>query len=379
MSHDFPLSLIRRYTSEELEVLWRQDFQRLVVTAIADAEGRVHIATADRLRSSDWCEGWLEALSHAVAVTESAVERMTYAGDVRLPRLTERLKKLLVAQQESRRRLKALDAAHNEELKKERNSYSAARYTKVLLRAHFRDWFDARMKEEMSRKGLPQHAPLRETSYEDGVHLVEDLIKRGLLDYSVTAEVKKFQAMSDQEFRDLVADDTSGATARVEALRHPLLLNDWMAALQDLQEATWSHMETEVGMTGNLPPLDYRCLAALRPVEVDAIMRRRLFYRSVVQRMDEWRRVRRHLVREASDCRREMDRPWAEALDLITDEIPDAHPQEYAAVRKALDPFGWPTPGSDQLHPSFKGTRGAFSQTVKEALRHGTWIRLLGD
>jgi hypothetical protein len=377
MPFDMTLSMVRRYTADELEALWRQNFQYLVVTAISDADGRAHPAVADRLRSPAWCADWIDALDYAIATAETAVERMTYSADPRQHDQVKRLQRLRASQHAGRIQLKQMNAVGNQGVAAINRSRSAARFTKVILRSHFHEWFNERLLDETARRGLPRRPPSYGTHYRDGVHMVESMIEDGTLEYPTPDAVKRLIDLSDDDFRNVVAEDVADEEGRDERLRHPALLNDWMAALQDLQEMTWSHLELKGGPFQDLPQLDYAALTKACSTEVAVTLRRRRFYRSVIQRTNEWRRLRRHLVREAETRQAELDRPWTTVLNAITDEIPAVFPREYEAVRRALDPFGEPDPGCDFLSDAFHGKRRAFKDLMKKSLADGTWTRLL--
>lgn len=368
-------SWIGKIPSRDIERVWSANPDRLISTAIADAKGRTPPGVSNLLRSPKWRDRWSDALNGALAELQTAAERMTYEGDIRLPRIRQQVTAFRRTTNEAFTLLKQGDRQMDAENDVGERRLDAEQRAKKILRTHFRKWFEEEMAAAMSRARLPRHHPFAHVRSEDGIDLLERLLESGYLDFPGRAEVRRLEALSDGDFRDVVAEDVSSQTGRNVALRHPLMLNDWMAALQDLQEMTWSALGNEGDPHSVLPEFRIPCPPA-REEEVYIALRRRRFYRGVLQRMAEWKRLRRSFVREAVAKEEELKEPWTKAAASISDRIPDVFPREYEAVRRALDPFG-ETPGSTVLGEGYWRHRKELDEVIHRALRDGTWVNLL--
>lgn len=376
MPQDLSNGWIDRLSSSEMERVWDANFDRLVTTSIADAENHVRPEISRLLRSRKWRDGWSDALNFAIAELESSVERMTYEDDPRLAKTAQRVQVLRKASGEALAYLRVCDRETDGEYGgKTFTGHDAGRLAKKILRTHFRAWFEAEMHRAMEEQGLPRLHPFQER-HKDGIALLEHLVGKSVLEVPADDEVHRLLGLSDEAFRNAVASDVADQMSRNAALRHPLLLNDWMSGLQDLQEITWSALGAEGVPQVNIPVMVLMPQAA--ETEIRTELRRRRFYRGVMQRMAEWRRVSRRLVREAVRKESELKRPWSDAARRISDSIPDTFPREYEAVRRALDAFG-EQPGSAALGGQFTKHRREVQELIAKALQDGSWTKLLGN
>lgn len=366
---------IDRITLGELEKVWTTSFDRLVTTSIIAAEGKVRPEVFNLLRSPKWRDRWNDALHCALAELETSCERMLYEGDIRFEKTHERVILLRRSSKESSEFLKARDLEIDRQSgAPEALSPTAESATRKILMIHFNSWLQEELKNVMAQQGLPAQRPLKNLRFSDGIELLEFLISEGALRFPGEEEALRLQRMTDAEFRNQVAQDVSDQENRIHALRHPLMLNDWMAALQDLQEMTWSALGMETNPGDQLPKWSTPSGPDERAVYLT--LRRRRFYRAILQRKEEWLRLRRAFVRTAVVQQVRIEQPWIDALEQVCASIPNAFPREHAAVRRALDSFGAP-PGSSVLSKAYRKNRKKVDGLILEALQDGSWINFL--
>lgn len=370
---------IYRIPSTELMELWRQDFQVLVTTAIADTQGRVHPVVADMLRSAEWCHDWYDALMAAEGELASAHERMAYSGDLRAGATKKRLMRIRTVRDEAR-------VLHRDRMRTEgQNNPAAVRVRQAdsvamaWLRHHHKDWCNVRRGELLRERGMAENRPGYGMSPADGVEAIENAAREGTIPYPSTPEVEALLDLGDEQFRNQVARDIQEQDFRIQELRHPLLLNDWMAALQELEAMTlplaWAENNSESMTLGRL---DVAKLAALPSEEAYKVLRARRFCRALYQRIAEWKRIVRRMARDVAALEEAIARPWYDVEQQVRQELVDKFPEQYSAMRRALDPFGV-RPGSNQLDvKKFDNKlRGKVKQIMLDALADGSWVRLL--
>lgn len=366
---------VDRLSTGELERVWETSFDRLVTTSIAVAEGRVRPEVFNLLRSPKWRDRWYDSLQCALAELETACERMLYTADMRYARTRERVLLLRQATEEALAFLKARDLEEDEKQGAPKTPHaSAEQVARRILILHFNPWFQEEMKKAMAQRGLPVAHPTRSHKFSDGIELLEFLVEKGALQFPGEEEAHRLQNLTDDAFRNKVAEDVADQELRNPALRHPIMLNDWMAALQDLQEMTWSALELtghpRARLPGWTPPPD------VKEVEVHVTLRRRRFYRGVIQRKTEWLRLRRTFVRAAVIQEARISQPWTEASECIRASMPEVFPREYAAIRRALDSFG-ETPGSSVMSDEYRKNRKKVDSAILAALQDGSWTDFL--
>ncbi|MEO3753622.1 hypothetical protein [Streptomyces sp. B6B3] len=374
-----PLSLaqVARMPSWDLKPLWQADFHVLVTTAIADAEGRTRPSVAAGLRSSEWCEDWLDALNCAAGDLETAVERMTYTHDPRLDVTDHRLRCVRAALCEARtlhkRRHQYLTVTELERRRQYRADLVALRW----LRNHHREEANTLRRTLLAQAGLPAHPPGWGNDVADGVEVIEQAAENGLLHAPRPPAVDDLLDLSDRAFRARVSDDVCTQNQRITALRHPAMLNDWMAALQELADKTTPTARVD-DRNLMLAPLDYHELSVMAAPDVYRIIRARRFYRGVEQRMAEWRHLVQRLIRDAQAAEQRAAQPWSDIEQRVRQHIAERHPRQYAAVRRALAPFGT-YPGAADLDPDrfTRKVRGELKHMLMTALDDGTWKQLL--
>ncbi|GAA2016872.1 hypothetical protein GCM10009799_51220 [Nocardiopsis rhodophaea] len=363
---------VRRRTAAELEALWRADFDALVTTAIADAEGKAGRVTAETLRSQEWIEDWQDALTWAESELSSAMERMEYESDPRLERNRVRLKR-------TRRALGASRSLLNQR-RKARNSHINARQMNARLTAQ--SWLCRHHEGEaqevrrglLRKAGLPEVSPLRAEDSTDALGSIERCVRAGLLEAEITPDVEKLIALRGADFRNAVADDVSDQKARREGLRHPLLLRRWYAALVELQEMT---RQTARGHAdGQLPALDVDELHSMSQQEARKVLNARRFFRACQQRRVEWKLVVRRVHHEVVKAEQQVEEPWSQARAEAQRVIVERYPEQYQAVLKVLAPY---CGLSGRLDVGLFGApvRGQVKEEVLDALESGTWRKFL--
>jgi hypothetical protein len=152
-----------------------------------------------------------------------------------------------------------------------------------------------------------------------------------------------------------------------------------MAALQELADkiAPTARINHHNHM---LAPLDYDELRAMTTTDAYQVINARRFYRSIEQRMAEWRRLVWRLNRDAQAAERKAAQPWHEIERRVRQEIAERHPRHYAAVRRALAPFGTRPGAVDLDRKRFTQTvRNELKQLVATALDNGNWTQLLDE
>jgi hypothetical protein len=365
--------------SWQLKSLWQADLGVLVTTAIADAEGRTQPTVAAALRSTEWYEDWLDALNHASGDLETAVERMTYTHDPRLDETTERLQRVRTALHEARalhKRRQHHETANDPE---RRRQFRADMVALGWLREHHHQEAQTLRRTLLTKAALPAHPPMRIEDVADGVEFIERAAETGLLRAPRPPAVDELLNLSDQAFQERVSADVRTKNRRITALRHPALLNDWMAALQELADkiAPTARIKHQNLM---LAPLDYDELWAMSTTDAYEVINARRFYRSIEQRMAEWRRLVWRLKRDAQAAERKAAQPWRDIERRVRQEIAEHHPRQYAAVRRALARFGT-RPGAADLDPKrfTWPVRNELKQIVTTALDNGTWTQLLAE
>lgn len=361
--------------TKELEKVWEANFNRLVTTSIAVAEGRIRPEVFNLLRSPKWRDRWADSLQCALAELETACERMLYVADIRYAKTHERVLVLRRAREDAVEFLKARDLeTDRREGAPEILHANAEQAARKILMIHFRPWLQEELEKAMAQQGLPATRPIRKHNFSDGIELLEFLVEKGALQFPGGKEALLLQDLSDTAFRNLVAEDVSNQENRNPALRHPVMLNDWMAALQDLQEMTWAALGMEAKLKDRLP--EWNPPPGLSEEEIHLVLRRRRFYRGILQRKEEWLRLRRSFVRAAVVQQLRIEQPWMDAIERIRASMPDVFPREYAAVRRALDSFG-ETPGSSVLTDEYRKDRKKVDGAILEALRDGSWTTFL--
>lgn len=361
--------------TKELERVWEANFNRLVTTSIAVAEGRIRPEVFNLLRSPKWRDRWADSLQCALAELETACERMLYVADIRYAKTHERVLVLRRTREEAVEFLKARDLeTDRREGTPEVLHANAEQAARKILMIHFRPWLQKELEKAMAQQGLPATRPIRKHNFSDGIELLEFLVEKGALQFPGGKEALLLQDLSDTAFRNLVAEDVSNQENRNPALRHPVMLNDWMAALQDLQEMTWAALGMEAKLKDRLP--EWNPPPGLSEEEIHLVLRRRRFYRGILQRKEEWLRLRRSFVRAAVVQQLRIEQPWTDAVERIRASMPDVFPREYAAVRRALDSFG-ETPGSSVLTDEYRKDRKKVDGAILEALQDGSWTTFL--
>ena len=372
-----PPAVISTMLLDELVRWWETDFDVLCATAVADADNRVHPQVASGLRSARWHENWLDALTCTEATLATAKERMTYLGDPQETDTANHLKCVRTALQEARSIADRYWREEDDANPADAHQYSASGIAARWLAWHHRAKAHYLKRALLADRGLTTAPSDRQPR--DIVDVIEQAAKTGLLEAPTTPEVLALFAVDDNAFRNTVADDVQFQNARIPELRHPLLLNDWCAALQDLMEIA-APEAGGVEENKELRPLDYDALHALPSDAAFQILNTRRFYRGCEQRMAEWRRVVKRLERDVKAREYEAQAPLREVREDVLSELVTRHSKQHAALCRALEPF-LIAPGSDQIDPQklSKGSalRSELKQLLLSALADGTWPRLL--
>jgi len=355
---------------------WRTDFSALEKAAVADAEGKSTPEERRLLRSPEWCDAWHDALECAASELATAVERMIFTNDQRAIATRATLVAVRTALTEARRLIKHRTKQEGRVTFEKQHYFQADEVALRWLRHHHTTEADARCGTLLAAAGLPPWPP-RPPRAHDSVDGIERAWSAGLLDDPRTAAVDDLLAMDDETFRNAVADDVRHQNRRLAALRHPLLLNDWMAALQDLADMTAPRAGLDERNL-QLAPVDFDALWAMTSENARCVLNARRFYRGVEQRMVEWRKVVRRRAREAARAEEEAKRPWEQVQREVRQDLAERHPRQYEALRRALDPFGV-RPGSVELDRRrfTEEARRELKRMMLAALADGTWKNLL--
>ncbi|WP_225836872.1 hypothetical protein [Streptomyces sp. NK08204] len=370
MGERLRLSDVEHLPTDELEALIGESFDNLVTVAIAEAtNGYVPQRTRRLLRKAEWRLDWQDALLCAGGELQVAAERMRYFGDPRLEVTEHRLRRVRVRINEAGvlvKQLRRNDLHHSTERKKGTNSHLTARN---WLRNAFPDEYAELVAQERARRNVGE-AP-QDPSFRDVHDQIAYACEHGWISAPRTPEVDALLAATGTRVRIAAADDAKDQEARTPALRHPLLLGRWEAALTELGEMTVKAARAQTPHALGALPDDF---ASLPGTEAIGVLNARRFLAAIQQRRLERKRYVRqitHVLRE-----RAHERPRVVSLTEAKAEagrlLAEQHPSEYAYVRAVLR--------SHEERDGFlplslvSGTRrAAVKRGVLAALADGTW------
>lgn len=337
-----PTTIVRRYTTIQLVAMTEErlaqviaaDYNALVAVAINSAsrsDSPPHIARL--LRSPEWRFAWLDALTCAENTLQVSYERMTYEGDSRSRNIRTQLYGVRTALREARtlaRQEQRLEVRDVHELDVENTA------TRWLAEA-FQDQYKE-IRQQVADEGANPTA-------DDAQREVFDAIiaawQAGEFNAPLTDELKRLVKLDSEGFRDEVAADAQAQGDPQMALRHPLALAKWKAALDNLLDRTWERARAD--SPTELGPLRAD-LYVLTHEEAFAILNARRFFAAVLQRrveatraiqralldtgssVDEYLHPRQRLARIADERliaarRREYDHIINRLLDYCTDDV----------------------------------------------------------
>lgn len=366
---------VRKMTSVELERHWRVDFDSLVTTAIADAEGLTNRNTAGVLRSQEWTLAWQDALYCAEGSLLSSTEWMAYGNDRRLRVTQIRLRRVRNRINEVHILLKSRARAASTSPHDQAGG-TAGNITDKWLVEHHHDESESLRRTWTSQAGLSLRYPWYHEPPLERIELVERAAQLGLTDYPVTDAVTELLDTSDEAFRNRVATDAQEQNRRLPELRHPILMNDWCAALQDLLEQTGEQAGVKQGH--QLAELDIGVLHTRTQDEARRVLDARRFYRSCRQRLVEWEFLARTRGSEAFQAFCRAEKPWKDIEKMVRNTIASRHPRHRQAVLNALVPFCYDQDPT-RIDPGKLGrkARNELRVMVLESLADGSWDRLL--
>ncbi|MFE3739783.1 hypothetical protein [Streptomyces sp. NPDC059134] len=346
-------------------------FEVFVRAALADAFLRkTRDTTSAWLRSPEMHHDWLDALTFAAGELQIACERLRYRGDDRLRANQRRLEQVQVRLMEARRVRRAYQEENQRAGREWRNMCDAVFTARSWLRGAYGDEADAVRRELCAERGIPGSAPYQEPA-RNALHGIEIACRSKLIDPLVTADVARLMAAPDHAFRLVVANDAKEQEERSTALRHPLLLRRWEAAVHDLLaelvDRARADSTTVLGDLGDV--------TGLTGQEVYTLLNSRRFYVALHYRLTELARIVRRLT---EDCRARQERlraPWYAVEVEVRAELARRHPREYAWIRRQMEPFGTPV-GSRALDPEWANNsqrRGALKAHVMRCLASGVF------
>lgn len=362
---------IRHMEYSELEPWWEGDFESFITTAIAEATGEVRVSVREALVQDDWIEQWLDALYAATGELDSSRERLSYK---RSPRLKSALEmRAQVVQRKDYVSGILRDRAKNQGFEMMPVAQADAMMASIsILSQHHRAEFRDLREEACRRRGIPLNDSYYETSYADAYDSIRDAITRGALKTPETKEVRALLDFPYEKFKQLVAEETKGVVERCDTLRHPLVLQRWEQALDDLAIEPCRLIGVEPRLSISLPKVLMKDLWSMPGDEAWKILDRRRFIRGLAQRHREFAMHKRQVVRAVA-LRREADsQPWIDAAREAQTIVGERHPKERDAIIAEFLPYC--EPGSTRIIqatlPSRK--RGALVRELKEKLASGT-------
>lgn len=368
---------------DQLKAAWAEDSNHLTTTVIAEATGNARPYVSQFFRSEAYHRTWSEALIHARDNLASSYERQRYEESPKLHATNRLLKAVRTAHDEAaivrktyRDRIAKSDP---ERLRMNRSEEIALSW---LRRAHADEATAFRMLICQMR-GIPTYDEnsTKNGNYEDVYEMIEDSNRKGIYGPPATDLVHWYLDMDDEIFTDKVSLDVRNSDEKVAEFRHPLLLNDWCASLQDLSEqcAEQARMDPETGVS-----LHGFKIEDLWDLDTDeeayAVLRSRRFFRAVQQRL-------RECAQEVSDAtlaigRREIElnEPWADVEDELRKMLAKKYPDQHQAILKMLVPFEL-VPGlvdEEKLPLTGSGKRrGELKQMALAAIEDGSYRNLL--
>lgn len=369
---------VRRMAADDLEALWDLDFEALIIAAIIDADGRAHPALADTLRSQKWASRWRDALLASEAELSVSVERMDYLNNPRLTATANRLRRVRTRLDEARTRIKDLLKYEGKQNEVQVRMGKASETAKAWLVKHHHEEWARHFTKERTALGLAEAPPTRTLpSAEDGLDAYVLLIEHGYVDLPLSPYGNKLLDADDQTFLDVVADDARTQSNPLQELRHPLLMHDWMAALQDLEEMTREPARADPDGSRGLLPLDRAALKKMPHADAMGLINARRFYQQLIVRFAEWEYLFVRYGRTAAAVVEEIGRPWFEAGRRAGCTVRDAHLDQYLAILTALAPYRF-SEVSDTLDQSrfHNQVRRETKRLIMGALADGTWKNL---
>ncbi|MFE3827483.1 hypothetical protein [Streptomyces sp. NPDC059092] len=352
-------------------------FEVFVRAALADAFLRkTRDTTSAWLRSPEMHHDWLDALTFAAGELQIACERLRYRGDERLRANQRRLEQVQARLVEARRVRRAYQDENQRAGREWRNMCDAVFTARSWLRGAYGDEADAVRRELSAERGIPESAPYQEPA-RNALHGIEIACRSKLIDPMVTADVARLMAAPEQAFRLVVANDAKEQEERSTALRHPLLLRRWEAAVHDLlTELVPRARADSTTVLGDLGDV-----SGLTGQEVYTLLNSRRFYVALHYRLTELARIVRRLT---EDCRARQERlraPWYAVEVEVRAELARRHPREYGWIRRQMEPFGTPA-GSRSLDPEWANNsqrRGALKAHVMRCLASGVFEPYVQD
>ncbi|WP_280426449.1 hypothetical protein [Nocardia carnea] len=315
-------------------------FNALVTIAIADASARLSMPIEQLFDSTTWLEDWTDALLCAEGELQVATELMVMKSDDRLPSRSDQLRAVRRRLHESRSLLAARRRREHElDIRQTNDAEATAR---KWLHTAFRDEWTELLQQILAEQGLNEPLP---SPSRDSFDLIELRHAHGFLDHPVTDEVRRLNALPDEEFRNVVAIDAKNQEDRIEELMHPLLIRRWSVCLQDLAQMTYTLAGAKTPEAlGPTPPILLEPTA--NPEDAYAVVRARRFLAAVNQRRIECARMRRHLVAESGrNERRDPTRiAYTQAQVQASRLLVDRRPKALAYILEQLRPYET-TPG----------------------------------
>lgn len=363
MPSELTMGHARSLTFAELERRWEEDFSQLCTTVLAEATGPVDPSVEAALRSAAWASRWDDALYACIGALASAAERKAFTEDPSWKRTLNHLSAV------RRRAAEAKELLDRQRRPRAQPRLADARLlVSSVLAKHYAQEFEELRVEEFARRGLPPQEDDERGPGRDGLGRVEDLVASGVLEEPADAQVDRLLGASPQALTRTVALDAN-EREYCPALRHPLLLRGWAAALERLRDEHYALDGMQPSFTVTLPALDLDALRAMEPAQAWKVLHRRRFLRSLAQRWRECQMEIHWQVQRAELHHQQQRQPRTAALDAAGEALGRRHAVERDALLERCAPFCEEGTMLLQERLHSPRPRGEFRRELAQALR----------
>jgi hypothetical protein len=357
---------VNHMTWEELRPYVTSSLRQMATAAAAAADGAMPRRTRQALESEEHIQGWVDGINWAAYELESAVERFGYERDHRHRITNHRLKALRALRHQALILLKHQDRDNYPDLGYRPGSLAVEELAKSLLSRHHGATNLSLKLDFVRDNGGDPDDPLWTLSLSDATALVEFANERGLIGPPTNDAVEKLRRSSDETFRAVVLRDIRHIDDPVMELRHPMLLNDWLAVLQDIESENAE--QARYSISKGFADLDIKELWQCESHYVTRLFAARRFQRALLQRKAEWKRVHRTHLRTASTIIDKKMEMWRAASIAVREIQVQRHPDQYDAIRAYLRHYT--TPDADTVDPDLAAS---IKKAVMAGLADGAW------
>jgi hypothetical protein len=371
-AYEYTSQRIREIPPHELPAHWRSKYEALATTVMSEASGTLDPEVRDILRSDEWLYEWNDALVFSRAQMETAIERMHCTGESdRMNRARRRLDEICARLGDTDYYIKTKEKEEALQDPVMAHTFITSKVAASYLSIFHQEEFEKIAADIRARTGLPDKPPFWGDPAADKVDQIERAARYNLIGPPIGPRAEQLLEMSDFYLNRTVSEDARNQDNREKDLRHPLLLNDWMASLHDVVHQT-GPTAGAIPDTMHLAPLDYPRLHRMTETDVRNILRARRFFRGLQQRINEWNRLVNRVSRTAVIAQNNAEKPWLDARWEARNRIATIYPDQYSALLRALDAFT--IPGTDQLERSrYEIVRKQVKDQLIGCLKDGTW------